>query len=56
MSARLVALMLAGLVFASLAAISPTASAQSRVGITSATSGDPLGKRVLHVGVDVQAK
>jgi hypothetical protein len=37
------------------------ASAQSRVGVTSTTSGDPLGKppaqaeRVLHVGVDVQA-
>ncbi|MFI5002170.1 MAG: FecR domain-containing protein [Reyranellales bacterium] len=39
----------------------PPVAAQSRVGVTSATSGDPLGKppamaeRVLHVGVDVQA-
>lgn len=37
------------------------AHAQSRIGVTSAASGDPLGKppaaaeRVLHVGVDVQA-
>ncbi|HZP98882.1 MAG TPA: FecR domain-containing protein [Reyranella sp.] len=37
------------------------AQAQSRVGVTAATSGGPLGKppaeaeRVLHVGVDVQA-
>ncbi len=37
------------------------ALAQSRVGVTSATAGDPLGKppaqaeRVLHVGIDVQA-
>jgi hypothetical protein len=56
LSARVATLMLAGL-----AAASATASAQSRVGVTSATSGDPLGKppaqaeRVLRVGVDVQA-
>src|SRR6185437_5936668 len=37
------------------------ATAQSRVGVTSATTGDPLGKppaqaeRVLKVGIDVQA-
>jgi hypothetical protein len=41
--------------------LSGVAWAQSRVGVTSATSGGPLGKppaeaeRVLHVGVDVQA-
>jgi hypothetical protein len=41
--------------------LSGTAWAQSRVGVTSATSGGPVGKppteaeRVLHVGVDVQA-
>ena len=56
LSARVVTLMLAGF-----AAAAATASAQSRVGVTSATSGDPLGKpptgaeRVLRVGVDVQA-
>ncbi len=44
-----------------IATFSPLAMAQSRVGVTSATSGDPRGKppaqaeRVLHVGVDVQA-
>lgn len=44
-----------------LLALGGGAAAQSRVGVTSATSGDPLGKppaqaeRVLHVGVDVQA-
>src|SRR4051812_18910440 len=37
------------------------AAAQSRVGVTSATDGDPLGKppatpeRILRVGLDVQA-
>lgn len=42
-------------------AISGMAAAQSRVGVTSGTSGDPLGKppaeaeRVLRVGVDVKA-
>ncbi len=57
---RLAALMVAGL--AAVSAIAPTAAiAQSRVGVTSATSGDPRGKppaqaeRVLRVGVDVQA-
>ena len=56
MSTRFVVLMLA-----SFATASATASAQSRVGVTSATSGDPLGKppaqaeRILRVGVDVQA-
>jgi hypothetical protein len=60
LSARFATLILAGLTAAS--ATAPTAaSAQSRVGVTSATSGDPLGKppaqaeRVLRVGVDVQA-
>jgi hypothetical protein len=49
------------LVFGAVFSLSGLASAQSRVGVTSATSGDPLGKppaqaeRVLHVGVDVQA-
>jgi hypothetical protein len=44
-----------------LLSMSAVAAAQSRVGVTSGTSGDPLGKppaeaeRVLHVGVDVQA-
>src|SRR5262245_28145641 len=38
-----------------------TAAAQSKVGVTSATDGDPLGKpptqneRVLRIGIDVQA-
>ena len=56
LSARVVTLMLAGF-----AAAAATASAQSRVGVTSATSGDPLGKppaeaeRVLRIGLDVQA-
>lgn len=42
-------------------ALSGSGLAQQRVGVTSATSGDPRGKppagaeRVLHVGVDVQA-
>src|SRR5450755_1572808 len=42
-------------------AMSEMALAQSRVGVTSGTSGDPLGKppaeaeRVLRVGVDVKA-
>lgn len=45
----------------SLALATDSAFAQSRVGVTSATSGGPMGKppaqaeRVLHVGVDVQA-
>jgi hypothetical protein len=62
---KLLPVPLAALVLAGLAAASATvpmaASAQSRVGVTSATSGDPLGKppaeaeRVLRVGVDVQA-
>ncbi len=45
----------------SLAVAAGGVHAQSRVGVTSATSGGPLGKppaqteRVLHVGVDVQA-
>jgi hypothetical protein len=43
------------------AALAEPAVAQSRVGVTSATSGGPTGKppteaeRVLHVGIDVQA-
>jgi hypothetical protein len=42
-------------------ALADTAAAQSRVGVTSATDGDPLGKppttaeRVLKIGIDVQA-
>jgi hypothetical protein len=42
-------------------ALVSAAAAQSRIGVTSASSGGPLGKppagreRVLHVGVDVQA-
>jgi hypothetical protein len=49
------------LAFGAALSVSQLAVAQSRVGVTSATSGDPLGKppaqpeRVLHVGVDVQA-
>src|SRR6478736_293523 len=41
-------------------ALAGTAAAQSRVGVTSATDGDPLGKpptsaeRVLKIGIDVQ--
>lgn len=51
----------ATLALGALVATTATASAQSRIGVTSATSGDPLGQppaqagRVLHVGVDVQA-
>ena len=47
--------------FASAALLSFSVQAQNRVGVTSAATGDPLGKppaqaeRVLHVGVDVQA-
>ena len=47
--------------FSLLLALSGMAMAQSRVGVTSGTSGDPLGKppaeaeRVLRVGVDVKA-
>lgn len=47
--------------FSFLLAMSGMAMAQSRVGVTSGTSGDPLGKppaeaeRVLRVGVDVKA-
>jgi hypothetical protein len=58
--ARLAIPMLAGLA-AALATVPMVASAQSRVGVTSATSGDPRGKppaqaeRVLRVGFDVQA-
>src|SRR5712671_1705059 len=43
------------------AALAQPASADPRVGVTSATTGGPTGKppaqaeRVLHVGVDVQA-
>jgi len=57
---RLAAFVLAGFAAAS-ATVPMAASAQSRVGVTSATSGDPRGKppaqaeRVLRVGVDVQA-
>lgn len=46
---------------AAILAVISAAAAQSRVGVTSASSGGPLGKppagreRVLHVGVDVQA-
>ena len=46
---------------AAVLAVVTAAAAQSRVGVTSASSGGPLGKppagneRVLHVGVDVQA-
>ncbi len=42
-------------------ALAGTAAAQSRVGVTSATDGDPLGKpptaaeRILKIGIDVQA-
>src|SRR5438128_182477 len=38
-----------------------SAAAQSRIGVTSATDGDPLGKppseaeRILRIGIDVQA-
>ena len=48
-------------VFLILSALALPALAQSRVGVTSATTGGPSGKppaqaeRVLHVGVDVQA-
>jgi hypothetical protein len=59
---RAVAMLSFGLLLAlSGMAASGVATAQSRVGVTSGTSGDPLGKppaqaeRVLHVGVDVQA-
>ncbi len=54
---RVVAVLTSGL----LLALSGTVMAQSRVGVTSATSGDPKGKppaeaeRILHVGVDVKA-
>ena len=46
---------------ATMALLSVSAHAQTRIGVTSGASGDPLGKppaqaeRVLHVGVDVQA-
>ncbi len=49
------------LAVSALLAIPELVAAQSRVGVTSATSGGPVGKpptqaeRVLHVGVDVQA-
>ncbi len=58
---RVVAASLSALTIGAFLALSGTATAQSKVGVTSATSGDPLGKppaqaeRVLHVGVDVQA-
>ncbi len=59
--------MLPGLSFAIIASIGamalagPAAAQASRVGVTSATDGDPLGKppadseRVLRIGIDVQA-
>jgi hypothetical protein len=52
---------LTALAVGALLSVSGMAGAQSKVGVTSATSGGPLGKppaqaeRVLHVGVDVQA-
>ena len=58
--ARVAVLMLAAVAAAS-ATAPMAAAAQSRVGVTSATSGDPRGQppaqaeRVLRVGVDVQA-
>lgn len=54
---RVVTVLASGLMLA----LSGVAMAQSRVGVTSGTSGNPLGKppaeaeRVLHVGVDVKA-
>src|SRR5229473_6726889 len=51
----------AALIGATALALAGTAAAQSRVGVTSATDGDPLGKppataeRVLKIGIDVQA-
>ena len=51
----------AALIGAAAVALAGTAAAQSRVGVTSATDGDPLGKppttaeRVLKIGIDVQA-
>jgi hypothetical protein len=58
---RFVTASLSALTIGAFLALSGMAAAQSKVGVTSATSGDPLGKppaqaeRVLHVGVDVQA-
>src|SRR6266851_2143552 len=49
------------LIGAAALAFAGTAAAQSRVGVTSATDGDPLGKppaeneRILRIGIDVQA-
>src|SRR5258708_8303012 len=54
-------LLRAALLGATALALAGTAAAQSRVGVTSATDGDPLGKpptsaeRVLKIGIDVQA-
>jgi hypothetical protein len=60
--AALPAILLAPILLgATVLALAVPASAQVRVGVTSATEGDPLGKppaeaeRVLRVGVDVQA-
>jgi hypothetical protein len=54
-------LLRAALIGATTLALAGTAAAQSRVGVTSATDGDPLGKpptaaeRILKIGIDVQA-
>jgi hypothetical protein len=51
----------AALIAATALALAGTAAAQSKVGVTSATDGDPLGKppaeneRILKIGIDVQA-
>jgi hypothetical protein len=51
----------AALIGATVLALAGTAAAQSKVGVTSATDGDPLGKppaqaeRILKIGIDVQA-
>jgi hypothetical protein len=58
---RVVSARFPALALAILLSISAVAAAQTRIGVTSGTSGDPLGKppaeaeRVLRVGVDVKA-
>jgi FecR protein len=58
---RVVSARFPALALAILLSISAIATAQTRIGVTSGTSGDPLGKppaeaeRVLRVGVDVKA-
>jgi len=58
---RVVSARFPALALAILLSLSAIATAQTKIGVTSGTSGDPLGKppaeaeRVLHVGVDVKA-